>query len=207
MGRIPLVKPGERIRATDHNRMVLQMNAVLGLSGSRGTNIKRAPGGMSIASTKTLERRARGIVAWGENSTATDIAQFDTVCISGQIAEDIEGERQVLLGLGDFSSDADLPKLAIALDDIAAGAMGRVMVSGVAMANVHQRWTIHTSSGNYASPSIGSRSMVIGATGHALVLYDRGDGLALVRFPVGGVSGGGGGEVPARAWIDFGWAQ
>jgi len=200
MGRIPLVKPGERIRATDHNRMVLQMNAVLGLSGSRGTNIKRAPGGMSIASTKTLERRARGIVAWGENSTATDIAQFDTVCISGQIAEDIEGERQVLLDLGDFSSDADLPKLAIALDDIAAGAMGRVMVSGVAMANV-------TGSGNYASPSIGSRSMVIGETGHALVLYDRGDGLALVRFPVGGVSGGGGGEVPARAWIDFGWAQ
>ncbi len=199
MGRIPLVKPGERIRATDHNRMVLQMNAVLGLSGSRGTNIKRAPGGMSIASTKTLERRARGIVAWGENSTATDIAQFDTVCISGQIAEDIEGERQVLLDLGDFSSDADLPKLAIALDDIAAGAMGRVMVSGVAMATV-------TGSGNYASPSIGARSMAMGLTGFALVLWDRGDGLALVRFPVTVVSGSGE-EVAARDWIDFGWAQ
>ena len=199
MGKIPLVKAGERIRAVDHNRMIGALNSVLGLSGSRGANVKRAPGGMSIASTKTLERRARGIVAWGENSTATDIAQFDTVCISGQIAEDIEGERQVLLDLGDFSSDADLPKLAIALDDIAAGAMGRVMVSGVAMATV-------TGSGDYASPSIGARSMAMGLTGFALVLWDRGDGLALVRFPVA-VSTGGGEEAPARDWIDFGWAQ
>ncbi|GEM_PF-4973364 len=200
MAKLPTVKTGAPIRAADHNRQLMLLNQLAGIQGARWTNVSRMPGGMSISTSAPLRARVRGIVALGENATETAIQQYGVVCVSGQSVEDSDGARQIALSLSDFETEADLPKMVVALEDIEPGAMGRVLVSGVCLA-------IATGSGPYASPAIGWRGLSLGETGYASVLAVQSSALALIRFPDASPGAASPGDGSSRAWIDFGWAQ
>jgi hypothetical protein len=193
-GKTPkLVKPGDPIRASDFNDIQRALAPINGQGGNF----------QSLIQSPFLES---GWV-WVKNDTATAVARFETMRLKTEdllsfSGFDLAGDsRGIILKITDVSTFAS-PTLAIPLEPIAAGGVGRACISGLCRAKLLSGSTSlknATVSGRKLQPaSSGPVSLLSTPSSSdettALIFIDRATGGSLVRIfmtPSGGIAAGG----------------
>lgn len=191
-GKTPkFVKPGDPIRASDFNDIQRALAPINGQGGNF----------QSLIQSPFLES---GWV-WVKNDTATAVARFETMRLKTEdllsfSGFDLAGDsRGIILKITDVSTFAS-PTLAIPLEPIAVGGVGRACISGLCRAKLLSGSTSlknATVSGRKLQPaSSGPVSLLSSPSASdeitALVFIDRATGGAvrMFRTPSGGIPAG-----------------
>lgn len=176
---IERVQSGELITASHINRIASAADTSFSGSGLLANRIRS---GVNLSAINPLAGDVKGVVLQAVNDGASAVSVLDVVAISGRASVN-EDMREVTISIDTFSV-SNLDFMAVAIDDIPAGQMGRVVVSGVCYVRTDG------GSGAYGAPESGSSVLAIRAGGLAQVLYNNTTGkIALIRFPVGGSGG------------------
>lgn len=194
-GKTPkLVKPGDPIRASDFNDIQRALAPINGQGGNF----------QSLIQSPFLES---GWV-WVKNDTATAVARFETMRLKTEdllsfSGFDLAGDsRGIILKITDVSTFAS-PTLAIPLEPIAEGGIGRACISGLCRAKLLSGSTSlknATVSGRKLQPaSSGPVSLLSSPSSSAeitaLVFIDRATGggalVRIFRTPSGGIAANG----------------
>jgi len=172
------VRPGEPIRADDINNLALA--ALGGFSISDDFTVSETPDGQILRLKKSIKNLFPNTVCQAKNSTGSALEYGSCARISGQTFDEPRYNDQFVLELSAFSASADNTKIAIANEPIEDGAMGEIVIAGIALA------LVTGSTGDYAEPASGLDTLSVGDSGPAQVLWlNASDGIAMVRFPVG----------------------
>ena len=175
------VKAGQamKFKASEWNQIADATNHV---------NANRLRGGGPIACSRNYEVNGSDIIL-GMNSAGAQINQFDAVLVGTATPEPSHPDWTQKIGVNvDFSAGAECEHLAIAQENIAPGAFGRILVSGVSPA----RLTLTDSADDIAVGASGSGVLVsrgstqsgkVGGQGLA-ILYSDGDAWGLVSVGV-----------------------
>lgn len=177
---IEKVKSGQRITASHINRIASSADAAIYANGMLANRIQ--DGGINLAPINPLQGGVKGVVVQAFNVADFDFAPLDVVVISGRPSL-IENIRETIVAI-DIPLISNLDFMAVALDDIPVGQMGRIIISGVCYVKTDG------GAGSHGTPAAGDTELAVGAGGLAQIIYNNTtDKIALIRFPVGGSGG------------------
>lgn len=152
-------KPGQPIRADDIRKLIAVANRLMALRGD------------------SLSSGLPALTVMAANVGSASLAPYAVGVIRDQALADPERQSEVVVQVAQAEEGDGTHRIAVCLDQIPVGQVGRVALVGVAWA------ATDGSTGNYGSVSAGQAVLTLGdSTGPCEVLATSGN-YALIRFP------------------------